>query len=144
MNSFYTALSAVVPMFCMLALGYFLRRVGFLEERTLKQMNGLCFKVFLAVNVYYNIYKVDLAEVLRPKLLLWACAAMFIVMAISIVTALPVEREKVRRGRWLNAASTPISSFSAPSSALPCAVRTTLAPSCFWWLSSYPCRTSCR
>lgn len=98
MNSFYTALSAVVPMFCMLALGCFLRRINFMDEHTLNRMNKLCFKVFLAVNVYYNIYKVDLAEVFRPRLLIYAIAAQLLVLALSILTAFPAEKGKKRRG----------------------------------------------
>ena len=57
MNSFYISLSAVLPMFAMLALGVFLRRKGVVDENSLAVINRLCFRVFLAVNVYYNIYK---------------------------------------------------------------------------------------
>lgn len=98
MGSFYTAISAVVPMFLMLALGWFLRRIGFLGEHTLKDMNKLCFRVFIPLNVYYNICNVNLAEVFRPKLLLWTLASLLIILLISILTAWPVERGKKRRG----------------------------------------------
>ncbi len=98
MNSFNTALSAVIPMFCMLGLGWFLRKTGFLGISALQQMNKLCFKVFLAVNVYYNIYKVDIAEVFNGRLLLTAVLSQFLIMGISLLAARPVEKTKKRRG----------------------------------------------
>ena len=98
MSSFFTAVNAVAPMFLMLTLGWFLRRIGFLGEHTLKDLNKLCFKVFIPLNVYYNICNVDLAAVFQPRLLLWSIATMAIVFVLSILTALPVERGKKRRG----------------------------------------------
>ena len=98
MNSFQIALNAVAPMFCMLALGYYLRHSGFLAESALQQMNKLCFKVFLPVNVYYNIYKVDLAEVFNARLLLYAIACQFLILGLSLLAAILVEKEKKRRG----------------------------------------------
>ena len=55
MNSFLTALNAVLPMFLMLSLGVIVRRIRLVDEHTLNQLNRLCFRAFLAVNVYYNI-----------------------------------------------------------------------------------------
>lgn len=98
MNSFVTALSAVFPMFCMLGLGVFLRRTGFLDKDTLEKMNRLCFKVFLACNIYYNICKVDIAEVFDARLLLYAVASQFLILALSILCSLPFRSGKKRQG----------------------------------------------
>ena len=98
MNSFIMALNAVVPMFCMLGLGYFLRRIAFLDETTLNRLNKLCFKVFLATNVYYNIYKTDIAEVFNARLLLYACFSQILILAVSVAAALFTEKDKKRRG----------------------------------------------
>lgn len=46
MNSFQTALSAVLPMFVMLVMGNFLKRIKMVDEHTLNKMNTLCFKHF--------------------------------------------------------------------------------------------------
>lgn len=50
------ALNVVVPMFLMLALGCLLRRIGMFDQHTLDKMNDVCFKVFMAPLLYYNIY----------------------------------------------------------------------------------------
>jgi len=98
MNSFVTALSAVFPMFCMLGLGVFLRRTGFLDKNTLEKMNKLCFKVFLACNIYYNICKVNISEVFDAKLLFYAIASQFLILLLSLFVSLPFASAKKRRG----------------------------------------------
>lgn len=70
MNSFQTALSAVLPMFVMLVMGNFLKRIKMVDEHTLNKMNTLCFKTFLSISLYYNIYRANIAEVFNGKLLM--------------------------------------------------------------------------
>lgn len=41
----------------MMALGYFLRAVGIFNQLFLKQENTLCFKVFLPLVLFINVYK---------------------------------------------------------------------------------------
>ncbi|MBR6299751.1 MAG: AEC family transporter [Clostridia bacterium] len=98
MNSFYISLSAVLPMFVMLALGFFLRRTGVVDEKSLGVINRLCFKVFLAVNVYYNIYKVNIAEVLDWKLLITAVLSQFVILGLSVLSSSAVEKDRKRMG----------------------------------------------
>ncbi|MCD8121174.1 MAG: AEC family transporter [Clostridiales bacterium] len=98
MSSFQTALSAVLPMFIMLALGCFLRRINLLDEHSLNKMNKMCFRTFLAINVYYNICKVDIASVFNGELLLYAIITQFVILAISLLVAFPTEKTKKRRG----------------------------------------------
>ena len=98
MNSFMTALSAVFPMFCMLCLGVMLRRTGFLDKDTLEKMNRLCFRVFLACNIFYNICKADIAEVFDMRLFSYAVISQFLVLALSLFCSLPFRSEKKRCG----------------------------------------------
>lgn len=67
MSSFQTALTAVLPMFIMLVLGWYLHKINMADTHMLNKLNTVCFRTFLAVNVYYNIYKVDIKEVFRRK-----------------------------------------------------------------------------
>ena len=98
MNSFLTALNAVLPMFLMLSLGVIVRKIRLVDEHTLNQLNKLCFRAFLAVNVYYNICKVDLAEVFNARLLIYAVITQFAILAISLAVGLVFEKPKKRRG----------------------------------------------
>ena len=98
MNSFYISLSAVLPMFAMLVLGVFLRRKGVVDENSLAVINQLCFRVFLAVNVYYNIYKVNIAEVLNWRLLITAVLSQFVILGLAVLSASAVEKDRKRMG----------------------------------------------
>lgn len=98
MNSFQTALSAVLPMFVMFGLGIGVRRIGLADEHTLGQLNKLCFRCFLAVNVYYNICKANIAEVLNARLLIYGIAAQFVVLAMAVLVGMVTEKSKSRRG----------------------------------------------
>lgn len=98
MNAFQTALSAVLPLFVLLALGVSLRKIGLLDKHTLNQMNVLGFKVLLSVSLYYNIVTADIREVFDGKLLLYALAAQVVVLGIALLVTLPVEKTKKRRG----------------------------------------------
>ncbi|MFV0579867.1 MAG: AEC family transporter [Fusobacterium ulcerans] len=102
MNSFQTALSAVLPMFVMLVMGNFLKRIKMVDEHTLNKMNTLCFKTFLSISLYYNIYRANIAEVFNGKLLMFAVIAQFIILGISFIAAIPVTKGKKKRGALIH------------------------------------------
>lgn len=98
MDSFQTALSAVLPIFVLLALGVLLRKVKMLDVPTLNKLNTLAFKIFLSVSLYYNICTANIAEVFDGRLLAVAIASQFVVLALALLFAIPTERTKKRRG----------------------------------------------
>lgn len=98
MSSFQTALTAVLPMFIMLTLGWYLRKIKMADEHMLNKLNTVCFRAFLAVNVYYNIYKVDIKEVFNAKLLIYAIITQVAIMLFSLLVAMSTEKAKKRRG----------------------------------------------
>lgn len=98
MDSFYTALSAVLPIFVLLTLGVVLRKVKILDVHTLNQLNTLAFKVLLSVSLYYNICTADIAKVFNGRLLIVAIASQFMILALALLCAIPTEKTKKRRG----------------------------------------------
>ena len=98
MDSFQTALSAVLPIFVLLALGVLLRRIKMLDVPTLNKLNTLAFKIFLSVSLYYNICTANIAEVFDGHLLVFAIASQFVVLALGLLFAIPTEKTKKRRG----------------------------------------------
>ncbi len=98
MSSFQTAFSVVFPLFVLLGLGVFFRKLGMLDKHTLDQMNKLGFKVFLSVSLYYNIITADISEVFDARLLAFALTAQVIVAAIGVTIAMVTEKTRKRRG----------------------------------------------
>ena len=54
---FSTAFSVLFPLFAKIALGYGIRSLKFLSEKTLKEMNNVVFRVFLPTLLFSNIYR---------------------------------------------------------------------------------------
>ncbi len=55
---FMFSFNAVMPLLLMMALGYFLKAVGFADESFFKKANTLVFKVFLPVLLFINVYDI--------------------------------------------------------------------------------------
>ena len=49
MENLLLAFRVVLPLFLMMALGYGTRRIGLVDEVTLKKMNNYVFRVFLPI-----------------------------------------------------------------------------------------------
>lgn len=98
MNSFYLAFSVVCPLFLMMSLGYLLRKLGIFNERFLNELNNLCFKVFLPILLFINVYQSNTAEVFQLNLVVFAIASVVgsYVMVFLVVPFL--ERKNKKRG----------------------------------------------
>ncbi len=98
MTAFQTALSAVLPLFVLMSLGVFFRKIGMLAKPTLNQLNTFGFRILLPVSLYYSIVTSDIKSVFDGRLLVFALIAQTLVMGISVLVAFPVEKTKKRRG----------------------------------------------
>lgn len=56
MDSFLLALNIVLPLFCLLVLGLFLKTQGLMPDLFVKQLNAVLFKAFFPTIIFYNIY----------------------------------------------------------------------------------------
>ena len=55
MDSFLFALGAIAPIILMTAIGYFLKKAGFITENLAKALNKLVFRVFLPTMLFLNV-----------------------------------------------------------------------------------------
>lgn len=62
MDELIFSLNAVVPIVLLVALGYFLRRVGILGESVGRAINKLVFRAFLPVTLFLNVYEIESFE----------------------------------------------------------------------------------
>jgi len=75
MNSLIYSLNATVPVFLVIVLGYFLRRVGVLNEAFVKVSNDFNFKVTLPVLIFCDMAEASLREEFSLKFVLYCMAA---------------------------------------------------------------------
>lgn len=93
-----TALNVVLPLFFCMALGYGLRQIRMVDRPSLVVMNRLCFKVFLPLLLFRNIYTTDLKEALDVKLILFATVALIVWFLLLMLIIPRIEKENPKRG----------------------------------------------
>jgi len=47
MQNFLISLEVVLPLFIMLAIGYVVKMFHLVSDKTLRQLNNVCFRIFL-------------------------------------------------------------------------------------------------
>ena len=98
MENLIVSVNVVLPLFLMMALGYFLKAVRLYDDHVLNKMNNLVFKVFLPILLFVDLYSTDLESVFNPTLVLFAggsvLAAFFLSMAYDCLT----EKSNKKRG----------------------------------------------
>ena len=79
MENLILSLNTVVPLFLLMMLGYFLKRIKLMPESILTQLNKLVFNVFLAASLFYNIYTTKLEDAWSTN------AVVYIVVSVVLI-----------------------------------------------------------
>ena len=103
MDSFLFAIKAVLPIILTVALGYLLKRAGFMTEDFAKKANKLVFKVFLPSMLFLNVYKTDLNTFSELGYILYVLLFTVAVFLVSIPLVLFVTKKKDRQGPLIQA-----------------------------------------
>ena len=98
MNNIFISASVVFPLFFMMAIGYIINTIGIFNKPFLKQLNSICFKVFLPTLLFINIYKSDFSGIVSAKLIIFALFCVISTFIILIVIIPLIERENKNRG----------------------------------------------
>ena len=93
MNNLYLAISVVFPLLFMMALGSFLKAIGIFNVLFLKQLNALCFKVFLPLVLFINIYKSNFFELFSAKLVSFAVISAAVSFILLMIIMPKIEKE---------------------------------------------------
>lgn len=107
MNDIFTnlifSLNATMPIFFMMVLGFWLKKVQFLDENTTSKLNQLVFKIFLPALLFMDLAKEDFASIWDTKLVVFC----FVVTVLSIVAAAVLSllsKDRAERGEIIQAA----------------------------------------
>ena len=98
LNNMLAAVNAVLPSFMIIALGFFMRSRGELEEKSLGKFNSIAFRVFLPFQIFKNIYDSPLGESFDLKLVLFVVAGQLLSAGLALLTARAAEPRRDRRG----------------------------------------------
>lgn len=98
MENLIVSLNVVFPLFAMMAVGFFLNRIGILDSHTADVMNKVTFKAFLPTLIFYNIYQTDVSEIFNGKLILWGIALVLIMFFLLWGVVPRFEHDHRRKG----------------------------------------------
>lgn len=98
MENLILSLNVVLPLFLIMALGYFLKLIGMFNKTLLDSMNNLVFKAFLPLLLFNNIYKTSLDGALNVNVLFFAfiavvCSFIFVAIIVPLI-----EKNNKKRG----------------------------------------------
>ena len=97
-SNFVVAVSAIVPMFCLMAIGAVVKFQKWLSDEELNHMNRMVFRVFFCCMMFYSIYTTELATSFRPKLMLFGACGVLIIFGLLIMIIPRIEPDNKRRG----------------------------------------------
>lgn len=103
MENLILSFNVVLPLFLSIALGYALRCMHMLEGVTQKSVNKLCFKVFLPIYIFRNIYTTDIASAFNPMLLMIAVGGIVGIFLLMMVLIPRIEPDNAKRGVMVQA-----------------------------------------
>ena len=98
MNDFIFSINAVLPLFILTALGWFLTKIKVWDENFLKTGNSISFNILIPAMLFYNIYISDFGAVFNANLLAFTMCMVVAVCAISLIFVPLVIKERPSRG----------------------------------------------
>ncbi|MBR2216076.1 MAG: AEC family transporter [Selenomonadaceae bacterium] len=102
-SNFVVAVSAVVPLFCLMFIGVMVKRLRLLTEEELKHVNRMVFKVFFFCMMFYNLYTTDIADTFRPGLIAFGSLGVLAVFGLATAITCALEKENKKRGAIIQA-----------------------------------------
>lgn len=93
-----TAVNAVLPIVLLIALGYFLRSKGMINDSFIKMGNALVFKVCLPCMLFVNVYEIAALKAVQWDMTIYCVVAIISLFALGAVTAVVTTKDNRRRG----------------------------------------------
>lgn len=94
MDNFMLALNTVAPLFLLMMLGYFLKRIGLLTDVIIGPLNKLVFSVFLSTSLFNNIYTTKLEDAWNGRAVLFVVICVLAVFALLWLIIPRIEKDK--------------------------------------------------
>ncbi len=97
------AANAVLPIVLMMATGWFLKRIGFINDSFLAQGNKMVFRVFLPIMLFLSTYKIETLESIDFGFVIYCEAALAVIFLLGILLTLPYKGLPGTRGVLIQA-----------------------------------------
>ncbi|MCQ2510519.1 MAG: AEC family transporter [Lachnospiraceae bacterium] len=95
MESFYLALSVVVPMLIYMLTGGIITRLGIFKPDQFRALNTMLFKVFIPLSLFFNVYSVDLRTVIVPDIFLFCALGVIVVLFLALFATRNLVKDRI-------------------------------------------------
>ena len=102
MDNLIVTLNTVAPVFLITLLGVFLRRVGLISDRFVKDSSKLVFSVAVPVTIVLRLWRTDLGTAFNPNQILYIVIAAVLSLALAWLFSIPLIHEKKDRGVFVH------------------------------------------
>ena len=122
LDSFVFAFNSVSPIILTVAVGYVLKRLGFISPDFVKMANKLVFRIFLPAMLFLNVYGIDDLGQMSFGYVIYTVIAVLVIFGIMIPVAMAITKDPGSRGALLQ------SSFRSNYALIGIPLATTLFP----------------
>lgn len=98
MQGFLLSIRVVTPILLMLCVGMLVRRLGWVDEKTLNVMDRLGFKLLLPTQLFYSLYRAEWNVSVYGKPLLASIVIILIILVLALLIFGRLEPDPKRRG----------------------------------------------
>ncbi|MCI8689803.1 MAG: hypothetical protein HFF87_05765 [Oscillibacter sp.] len=103
-DTFFYTVRAILPILLLILLGSVLRRTGPWSQDFYKQLNQLCFRVFLPVQLFCNVYAIDDLSSMNWRVIAYLSGGVLACTAVGILAARLFVRDPLQKGVVVQAA----------------------------------------
>lgn len=82
MGSLQLAASVVTPLLVYMVVGGIIRKLGIMSVENFKALNTMIFKALIPLALFFDIYRADLSESVRPDVFLYTAVAILLIFGI--------------------------------------------------------------
>ena len=104
MQALSIAFHAIVPLFLIIALGFGVKRLGWIGPEDVRRFNKVTFYTFMPVMLFYNIYTSDFSHAVLLSYALFVVGMALAMILLAFLITLAVEKTPERRGVMIQAA----------------------------------------
>jgi len=97
MESFTASVNVVVPLLLLMCLGMLIRKQGLADEGIFRKIDGISFKIFLPVMLFWNLYNSDMGDLFNARLVIFAAVGVLAVVAVLFAVVPRIIKDNPRR-----------------------------------------------
>lgn len=98
MENLILLINVVFFLFFIMLFGYVLKKLGLFDIYILNKMNNVCFKFFLLLLLFFNIYNIDLDGFFNFRFMVVVVIIIFLIFLILVFIIFKIEKDNKIRG----------------------------------------------